>query len=116
MSFVVDPETGEKVPIGTAIWSKTLRRNDTVEPELQTPIGGHLLEVARIDGDWAFHVVEPWRGQVLYHWLKVSDAIVDPRRGVNVLALRDLAQLMHKEAARGGPDHLTALLALSAVT
>ncbi|MBO0693271.1 MAG: hypothetical protein J2P58_10280 [Acidimicrobiaceae bacterium] len=109
--FIVDPSTGEKVPIGLAVWSKTRFWNDSSYN--QTPVGGHVIDGDQLGEAWCWRVVEPHRGRVIYHWLRAEECDADPGRGVNKAAIRSLARLMHQEAARGGPDHLTALLALT---
>lgn len=111
--FIVDPATGEKLPIGLAIWSKTRRWNDSSLSETATAVGGHLIDGEQLGEAWCWRVVEPHHGRVVYHWLRADECDADPGRGVNKAAIRSLAKLMHTEAARGGPDHLTALLALT---
>lgn len=114
-AVTVDPETGEirrPVTPGVHLWSATRKWNDGVE--LQTPIGGTLVDWWEGDHETMFKVAEIWRGKIVYHTLEESDVDWNDYTGlVNKTFVRQLAVVMNREMGARRADHLPALLALS---
>lgn len=113
---VIHPHTGEKlgaIRLGVYLQSKTRRWADDEIPELQTPIGGHVIT----NGDDRWEVVTIHHGRPYYHIINAEELDWDCYDGlVNAKYIRGAIKTVTRYITDRGnlaPRALDALNALN---